>query len=64
MKLSEIKSMALSLGVMPGKSCKSELIKAIQRAEGNYDCFAADAVNECGQHTCLWREDCLSLVKA
>ena len=59
MKLSEINTIAVSLGVKPGKSGKSDLIKTIQRAEGNYDCFATDSADECGQHTCHWREDCL-----
>jgi len=58
MKLSEIKAIALSLGVKPGKSGKSELIRAIQRAEDNYDCFATGSADECGQQSCLWREDC------
>jgi len=58
MKLSEIKAIALSLGLKPGKSGKGELIRTIQRTEGNYDCFATGLADECGQQCCLWREDC------
>lgn len=59
MKLSEIKAIAVSMGVKPGKTGKNDLVRAIQRAEGNFDCFATGMADECGQHACLWREDCL-----
>jgi hypothetical protein len=36
---------------------KTDLIRAIQRAEGNID-FAAIHADECEQLNCLWREDC------
>jgi hypothetical protein len=37
---------------------KAELIGAIQRAEGNFDCFGTATEEECDQEECLWREDC------
>jgi hypothetical protein len=37
---------------------KAELIRAIQRAEGNFDCFGTAAEEECSQEECLWREEC------
>jgi hypothetical protein len=37
---------------------KAELIRAIQRAEGNVDCFGTAAEEECSQEECLWREEC------
>ena len=37
---------------------KSEVIKAIQRKEGNYDCFGTAMVC-CDQEKCLFKEDCL-----
>ncbi len=61
MKLSEIKATALSLGINPVKTGKDDLIRAIQRAEGNFACFATGVADECGQHTCLWREDCIAI---
>lgn len=61
MKLSEIKALALSIGIKSGKSNKTDLIRAIQRAEDNYDCFATGSADECGQESCLWREDCTAI---
>jgi len=37
---------------------KTELIRAIQRAEGSFDCFATMHVNDCNQMNCLRRVDC------
>jgi hypothetical protein len=34
------------------------LIRQIQRAEGNFDCFGA-AKDYCNQFQCCFREDCL-----
>jgi hypothetical protein len=59
MKLQEIKTIAKGKGVNPARMKKDELIKAIQRAEGNNDCFGTASSGECNQHDCLWREDCL-----
>ena len=63
MKLSDIKELALSMGVKPGKLGKAELIRTIQKSEGNFDCFAVGFSDECGQDACLWREDCLGADK-
>ena len=60
MKLQEVKAIAKQRGVDPGRMRKGELIKAIQRAEGNNDCFGTVLLMECGQMNCLWREDCLN----
>ena len=59
MKMGKIKKMAKSLGlkISPEKK-KPEVIKAIQRKEGNFDCFGA-AMVYCDQGKCLFREDCL-----
>lgn len=61
MKLREIKVIAKGKDVKAGNMKKAELIKAIQRAEGNTDCFGAATSGECDQTNCLWREDCLNL---
>jgi hypothetical protein len=37
---------------------KADLIRAIQRHEGNEPCFASGRASECGQHECLWLPDC------
>lgn len=60
MRLSQIEKIAKSLGVKNAwKYSKKELIKAIQREEGNFDCFGT-ATDFCDQMNCLWREDCLT----
>lgn len=38
---------------------KAGLIRCIQRAEGNFDCYARADRGECDQGACLWRADCL-----
>ena len=58
MNMKEIREIAKSQGVKPGKLPKTELIRAIQLEEGNYDCFATDYITSCNQLACLWREDC------
>jgi hypothetical protein len=39
---------------------KGEMIRAIQRAEGNQDCFGAAWRYDCPQLGCAWRADCLT----
>lgn len=58
MKIGEVRSIAKSNGVAPGKLRKRDLIKSIQIAEGNFDCFATARNAECDQQHCLWRDDC------
>ena len=58
MKLEDIKEIARHRGLKPGKMKKSELIRAIQKDEGNPACFADGSAADCGQAGCLWREDC------
>lgn len=53
-----IRTMAKRLGVKTGGKKKSDLIRAIQRAEGNFDCFGS-AGDDCDQLACLFREICL-----
>ena len=58
MKLETVKGKAKDLGIAPGKLKKSELIRAIQRAEGNAPCFETARADQCGRENCLWRSDC------
>ena len=60
MKLEEIRSIAKSHNINPGKLSKTELIKSIQTDESNFDCFATAYSGECDQVNCLWREDCFA----
>lgn len=59
MTLKEVKEAAKRLDVKVGKMKKDEIIRAIQKAEGNYDCFGSAVSGECTQMDCLWRKDCL-----
>lgn len=58
MKMDEIKEVAKGLGLKPGKMKKADLIKDIQKAEGNEDCYNSGKKDVCGQNVCAWREDC------
>jgi hypothetical protein len=58
-KVLEIRRIAKTKGVVPGRMKKTELIRAIQRAEGNYECFETAVEGHCSQAECAWREDCL-----
>jgi hypothetical protein len=59
MKIQELRATAKELGIKPSNLRKSELIKSIQRAEGNFDCFET-AEDYCDQTNCLFLQDCLS----
>ena len=58
MNMQEIRVIARNIGVKPGKMTKVELVRAVQREEGNFDCFATAANESCGQGECLWLKDC------
>lgn len=55
----KIMDIARDRGIDPGKMNKTELIHAIQRAEGYYECFATKNINNCEHLDCLWRGDCI-----
>jgi len=58
-KIKTIQKIAKQKGVIPTGMAKNDLIRAIQRAEGNFDCFASAVNGFCDQEGCLWRENCL-----
>lgn len=58
MKISEVRAIARQHHLQAGKATKRELIRAIQRDEGNQPCFDSNSSGQCGQGACLWREDC------
>jgi len=59
MKMQEVREKAKALGLKNtfGLS-KTELIRRIQKAEGNFDCFGT-STDYCDQIECCFREDCL-----
>jgi hypothetical protein len=61
--MQEIRDIAKDHGIKTARISKPELIKQIQRSEGNFDCFASAESGQCDQLGCRWREDCLTLAK-
>lgn len=59
MKIQDIRGIAKEWGIKAGKLKKTDLVRAIQKAEGNNECFASSYVQACNQMNCLWREDCM-----
>ena len=58
MKVNDIKEIARLRGINPAKLKKVDLIRTIQVDEGNPACYMTGYKEECGQLSCLWREDC------
>ncbi len=58
MRVEDIRNIARERGIKTGKLTKGELIRTIQREEGNNDCFGLRASLPCDQSGCLWRADC------
>jgi hypothetical protein len=64
MNIEEVRNIAKTQGLLPGKLSKTELIKLIQAEEGNFDCFATAYDSVCDQANCIWRNDCFAAAKA
>lgn len=61
MNVSEIRERGRNLKVRGmSKLRKGEMIRAIQRAEENQDCFGSAWRFDCQQFNCCWRQDCLT----
>jgi hypothetical protein len=58
-KMDKIRQMAKDLGVKTGRKSKAAVIREIQLAEGNFDCYGS-ASGECDQTECIWREMCFA----
>ena len=59
MNMNEVRTLGKSLGVNSFGKSKVELIKEIQREQGNFDCFGT-AKDYCDQLECLFRASCFS----
>lgn len=59
MQIQDIREIAREYGLKTSGLKKPDLIKQIQVAEGNFDCFATANDGICDQMGCLWRDDCL-----
>ena len=59
MTINEVRRRAKDKGLkIASIQTKAQLIRAIQKAEGNFECFGTTQ-GSCDQMNCLWREDCL-----
>jgi hypothetical protein len=59
MTMKDIREIAKQKGIKVGKVKKNELIRSIQKAEGNFDCFGTANLGDCTQVDCMWRSDCI-----
>ena len=59
MKMQEIRILAKKMGINSFAKTKAELIREIQRKEGNFDCFGR-AQGFCDQESCSFRPACLN----
>jgi len=59
MRVKDIMKKAKSSGIKEGIKKKVDLIRAIQKKEGNFECFGT-AKDYCDQANCCWRNDCLN----
>ncbi|MFH1718847.1 MAG: hypothetical protein ABIF19_15940 [Planctomycetota bacterium] len=57
----EIRTKAMALGLTPGKMQKTELIHAIQVAEGCTPCYGRSG-GRCPYTDCCFMKDCLKIV--
>ncbi|MGE5467085.1 MAG: SAP domain-containing protein [Ignavibacteria bacterium] len=64
MKLNDVRAIARQRKVSPGRLPMVELVRAIQRHEGNNDCYATPSAASCGQEACLWRRNCTALLQS
>lgn len=58
MKMTDVRSQAKKLGINSFGKKKDTLIREVQKAEGNRDCFSRGESASCGQAGCTWRPDC------
>jgi len=57
-KLQEARAIARRMGLDTRNVALTELVRAIQRAEGYSDCYLSGRDQACGQTDCLWRDHC------
>ncbi|MDH5435639.1 MAG: SAP domain-containing protein [Gammaproteobacteria bacterium] len=63
MNIQEIRKIAKNHGIKTSRASKLNIVREIQRQEGNFDCFATAVDGECNQVKCKWRDDCFSQAK-
>jgi hypothetical protein len=58
MKTRDIRKRAMDMGLKADSENKAELVRAIQAAENNPQCFQTGRTS-CDQTECCWMEDCI-----
>lgn len=58
MKMAAVRVKAKALGIESARKSKEAVIRAIQTAEGNRDCFNRGEREMCSQAGCAWRQAC------
>jgi hypothetical protein len=61
MKFNQVQAIARDMGIKTFNMKKTDLIRAIQKAEHNIDCYGTERVSTCQEEGCLWRSDCVAL---
>jgi hypothetical protein len=61
MKFNDVRKMAKDMNLNTYRMKKKDVIRAIQRLEGNPECYGTPTVAFCNEDSCLWRSDCLAL---
>lgn len=63
MKMQEIRAIARSRNIKPTGLSFDDLVRTIQKQEGNFDCFGSAKFGQCDQVGCQWRNDCFDVSK-
>jgi hypothetical protein len=59
MTFNEIRKMAKSMQINTNRLKLPDIIRSIQRAENNIECFGTQRVDSCNEDACLWRNRCM-----
>lgn len=59
--MQEIRAIAKQQKIEFAGMAKIDIIRTLQRKEGNFDCYGTAYDGVCDQLACLWREDCLDV---
>jgi hypothetical protein len=61
MRFQDIQRMAKSMDINTYRMKKTDMIRAIQKAENNIPCYGTERLYNCHEDACSWREGCLAL---
>ena len=61
MRFQDVRKMAKGMCIYTYSMKKADIIRAIQGAENNIECYGTERVDTCQELGCLWRSDCVPL---